>query len=145
MENDPLELERTAWVTYSNLHVLYLGGVPLSKDMQQFAPRLFRERTKAPSIYIVPNDEGLDAYRYNHDHMRPGAFVKVDERRQPVPGDRDDALDEDTQLEAAAQRCELWQQACQRAREGPKNDDSTEYIADTGGLSAHGIVPPPPQ
>jgi hypothetical protein len=142
-----LDQERGAWVLYSNLHILTLGGVPASADMREFAPRLWQEQTRVEAIYHVYNDDGLSADAYIRTTTPLGRSVRVDERLAEA---KKDAVDKSAAAEDAAgellwskmRRGELWKEACRRivSREHERARESF----DTSGFSCQGIVPRPP-
>jgi len=129
-----LDQERGAWVVYSSLHILTLGGVPASANMREFAPRLWQEQTRVKAVYHVYNDDGLSADAYIRTTTPLGRSVRVDER---FSEEKKDAADEP--LWNKMRRGELWKEACGRivAREHERARESF----DTSGLSCHGIVP----
>ena len=131
-----LEDERDAWVIYGNLYVLRLGGVPESKDMRTFAPLLWAEQTVAPAVYFVWNDRNVDPNDYIKKSDSLGRFILVNERTESPP-DESVAGSADADADAGVERkkAELW--ATAKAKLATRG----QLCFDTGGLSAHGIVP----
>ena len=109
-----LDQERGAWVIYSNLHILKLGGIPANADMREFAPRLWEEHARIPAMRYMYNDAGLSA-----------DVVAVDDTPQQQ-----------------MRRAELWEEAEKRIGTRVHERDRDRF--DTSGFSCRGIVPPPP-
>tara|TARA_B110000977_G_scaffold86594_1_gene115361 strand:+ start:494 stop:919 length:426 start_codon:yes stop_codon:yes gene_type:complete len=131
-----LEEERETWTVYSNLHILGLGGVPASKDMQTFAPNLWKEQTATPATYFVWSDSEIGSDEYIKQTKSIGHFEQVFERTDAAPDEKSRTVGEELEMDELAQRCELWAKARERIR--------SWNPFDTSGLSCHGIVPRPP-
>ena len=106
-----LDQERGAWVIYSNLHILTLGGIPANEDMREFAPRLWEEHARMPPMRYAYEDAGLSA----------------------------DAVAEDNTPRQRMLRAELWQEAETRIVARVHERDRDRF--DTSGFSCRGIVP----
>lgn len=132
-----LDQERAAWVIYSNLHLLALGGVPASADMHEFAPRLWQEQTRVPAMYQVYNDAGLSAEDYLRGAAPRGYTVRVNERFERPPVEPGAAIVSDTRWHKM-RRSQLWEEA-----KGRLVTRRREQF-DTSGFSCRGIVPPRP-
>ena len=135
-----LEEERAAWVVYSNIHILKLGGVPDSKDMKQFAPNLWKEQTASAATYFVWNDAEMDHEKYIKQTASIGHFIKGSE---PTEVDtREDArtVNDGVDIDDFEQRHKCWKEAMAKGRSWRPGSMSF----DTSGLSCHGIVPRPP-
>jgi hypothetical protein len=139
-----LDHERAAWVIYSNLHLLELGGVPASVDMRDFAPKLWEEQTRTPAAYHVYNDEGLSSHDYVRELAPRGRTVRVNERLEspPVEPGATDEADEADGFWEATRRAELWNEATTKIAERGNGRERDRF--DTSGFSCRGIVPPPP-
>ena len=133
-----LDQERGAWVVYSNLHVLRLGGVPASADMRAFAPRLWQEQTRSPACYQVYNDAGLSAEEYIREPAPRGHTVRVNERTERPPAEAGGAVAANDAFEQRMRRAALWEEA-KASLVTPKREQF-----DTSGFSCRGIVPRPP-
>lgn len=131
-----LEDERDAWVIYGNLHVLSLGGVPESKDMRNFAPLLWAEQTVTPAVYFVWNDKNVDPNDYIKKRDSLGRCVLVNELTESPPDESAAGVVRvDADAGAEIKKAELW------ATAKAKLVTRGKMYFDTGGLSAHGIVP----
>ena len=139
-----LNAERGAWVVYSNLHVLALGGVPASADMREFAPRLWEEQTRSPAMYYMYNDAGLSSDEYIRQPAPRGRAVRVDERTEPPPVEAGGVVAADDAPEQRMRRAELWEEAKRRIVTRGRNDDPHRDRFDTSGFSCRGIVPRAP-
>lgn len=109
-----LDQERGAWVIYSNLHILTLGGIPANADMREFAPLLWEEHARIPAMRYMYNDAGLSA----------------------------DAVAVDDTPQQRMRRAELWQEAETRIVARVHERDRDRF--DTSGFSCRGIVPRSP-
>lgn len=121
-----LEEERLTWVVYCNIHILTLGGVPVSKDMEMFAPNLWKENSDSPCAHFVWNDCGIDPERYINKTTSIGHFVKGLEPTNAV-----------RIVEDERQRRECWEEA--KSRVSSWRPGSMTF--DTSGFSCRGIVP----
>ena len=125
---------------YSNLYVLTLGGVPESSDMKTFAPELWRAQTRSPAVYFVWNDHGIGPEEYIKKLRRIGHHKIVDEQTEAPPDESfGPEANEDTEMERAARKAELWAAAEDKWKMRGRE------LFKTSGLSAHGIVPRRPK
>lgn len=149
-----LDEERGAWVVYSNLHVLKLGGVPASADMREFAPRLWQEQTRVPAMYHMYNDTGLSSDEYIRQPAPRGRTVPVNEcvEAPPVEHGAAAAADDDggggggaadEPLGNEMLLAELWEEA--KGRIVTRGNEHERDRFDTNGFSCRGIVPRPPK
>lgn len=134
-----LDQERGAWVIYSNIHLLALGGVPASEDMREFTPKLWEEQTRVPAMYHVYNDTGLSSGVYIRELAPRGRTVRVNERVESPPVEPGGVATADEPLWCKMRRAELWGQA--KARIAERGSERERERFDTSGFSCRGIVP----